>query len=184
MRTIIFSSLVLLFLNSLKISAQSSFYDFKITTIDGKTFDFNSLRGKKVMIVNVASKCGNTPQYSDLEKLSKMYDNKKFVILGFPSNSFFQEPGTEQDIKNFCSTKYNVTFPIMSKVSVKGDDMHPLYKWLTQKSKNGIMDSYVKWNFQKYLIDENGILSKVIDPKVNPMDKEVINWISNHSEKK
>jgi glutathione peroxidase len=184
MKTKLFFLLSLFFISGLKSFSQTSIYDFKVTTIDGKTFDFNSLRGKKVMIVNVASKCGNTPQYTDLEKLSKMYNNKNFVIIGFPSNSFFQEPGTNEDIKNFCSTKYDVTFPIMSKISVKGDDMHPIYKWLTRKSQNGVMDSYVKWNFQKYLIDENGTLSKVVDPKVNPMDKEIVNWISDHSEKK
>jgi glutathione peroxidase len=155
-----------------------SFYDFKVTTIDGKEFDFSSLKGKKVMIVNTASKCGNTPQYSDLERLYKLYGGEKFVIIGFPANNFlWQEPGTNTEIKEFCTRNYGVTFPMMSKISVKGKDMHPLYLWLTKKEYNGVYDSEVKWNFQKYLIDENGKLVKIIPPKTNPMVDEIVNWI-------
>ena len=156
-----------------------SFYDFKVTTIDGKEFDFSTLKGKKVLIVNTASKCGNTPQYSDLEKLYKMYGGDKFVIIGFPANNFlFQEPGNNEEIKEFCTRNYGVTFPMMSKISVKGKDIHPLYLWLTKKEYNGVMDSDVKWNFQKYLIDESGNIVKVILPKTNPMDKEIVDWVS------
>jgi glutathione peroxidase len=155
-----------------------SFYDFKVKTINGQEFDFSSLKGKKVMIVNTASKCGLTPQYSELEKLYKQYGGDKFIIIGFPANNFlYQEPGTNAEIETFCKLNYGVTFPMMSKISVKGDSIHPLYVWLTKKVHNGVIDSNVKWNFQKYLIDENGTLNKVISPKDNPLSAEVINWI-------
>ena len=157
---------------------QKSFYDFKVKDIDGKEFDLSSLKGKKVLVVNTASKCGNTPQYKDLESLYKEYGNQKFVIIGFPANNFgSQEPGTNTDIKTFCTANYGVTFPMMSKISVKGDDMAPLYKWLTSKQLNGVKDSEVKWNFQKYLIDEKGNLVDVVDPKVKPDDEKILSWI-------
>lgn len=156
-----------------------SFYDFKVQTIDGADFSFSSLKGKKVMIINTASKCGNTPQYADLEKLYQTYGGDKFVIIGFPANNFgAQEPGSNTQIKEFCTKNYGVTFPMMSKISVKGSDMHELYKWLTSKSQNGVMDSEVKWNFQKYLVDETGKLVKVVEPRTNPMDHAIIDWVS------
>ncbi len=158
--------------------SQKSFYDFKVKDIEGKDFDLSSLKGKKVLVVNTASKCGNTPQYKDLESLYKLYGNQKFVIIGFPANNFgAQEPGTNEDIKTFCTANYDVTFPMMSKISVKGDDMAPLYKWLTSKNLNGVKDSEVRWNFQKYLIDENGNLVDVVDPKVKPDDDKILSWI-------
>jgi len=126
------------------------FYDFVVKDIDGNDFAFSQLKGKKVMIVNTASKCGFTPQYEDLEKLYKEFGGDDFVIIGFPANNFLhQEPGTNDEIKSFCSLNYGVTFPMMSKISVKGKDMHPVYQWLTQKDKNGFKDSKVGWNFQK-----------------------------------
>ncbi len=153
-------------------------YSFKFKTLDGKEFDFSSLKGKKVLIVNTASKCGNTPQYADLEKLYQEYGGNKFAIIGFPANNFLsQEPGTNSEIREFCTKNYGVTFPMMEKISVKGKDMNPLYQWLTQKKLNGVMDSEVKWNFQKYLIDENGKLVKVIDPKVKPFDESILGWV-------
>lgn len=156
-----------------------SFYDFKVQTIDGADFSFSSLKGKKVMIINTASKCGNTPQYADLEKLYQNYGGEKFVIIGFPANNFgAQEPGSNTEIKEFCTKNYGVTFPMMSKISVKGSDMHEVYKWLTSKSQNGVMDSEVKWNFQKYLVDETGKLVKVVDPRTNPMDPVIMSWLS------
>lgn len=162
-----------------KTSAQKSFYDFKVETIDGEEFDFSTLKGKKVMVVNTASKCGLTPQYKDLEALYKKYGGENFVIIGFPANNFMsQEPGSNEDIKEFCSKNYGVTFPMMSKVSVKGDDMAPIYKWLTQKSQNGVKDSEVQWNFQKYLIDEKGNLVDVIPPKESPASEKVTGWIA------
>ena len=148
--------------------AQTSFYNFKVKDIDGNDFSFKQLKGKKVLIVNTASKCGNTPQYADLEKFYEMHKDKNFVIIGFPANNFGgQEPGTNEEIKSFCEKNYGVSFPMMSKISVKGDDMHPLYKWLTSKELNGKEDSEVRWNFQKYLINESGSLVSVINPKTS-----------------
>jgi glutathione peroxidase len=159
--------------------AQSkSFYDFKVKTLEGKDFDFSTLKGKKVMVVNTASKCGNTPQYKDLEEVYEKYGDL-LVIVGFPANNFGQqEPGSATEIRTFCTDKYGVTFPLMQKISVKGDDMHPVYKWLTSKKENGVMDSEVEWNFQKYLIDENGKLVDVIAPKEKPNSDKVLAWIT------
>ncbi len=155
-----------------------NFDDFSAKTIDGKMLDFSTFKGKKILVVNTASECGNTPQYKDLEELYKKYGGDKFTIIGFPANNFgHQEPGTDAEIEQFCTENYSVTFPMMSKISVKGDDINPIYKWLTTKSENGVMDSNVKWNFQKYMIDENGHLVGYVDPKVNPMSKEIIDWI-------
>jgi len=154
-------------------------YDFKVNDIDGKEFDLSTLKGKKVLVVNTASKCGFTPQYTDLQKLYEKYGSDKFVIIGFPANNFMsQEPGSNDEIKEFCSTKYNVTFPMMAKISVKGKDIHPLYEWLTSKELNGVMDSNVKWNFQKYMIDENGKLFDVAYSKTNPLDEQIVKWIT------
>lgn len=156
-----------------------SFYALKATTIEGKEFNFSELKGKKVLIVNTASKCGYTPQYEDLEKLYKMYKDKNFVIIGFPANNFaFQEPGSNKTIQEFCSKNYGVTFPMMEKIDVKGKDMHSVYKWLTDKALNGKLDSSVKWNFQKYLIDEQGNLVDVLYSSTKPMDDKIINWIT------
>lgn len=161
------------------LSAQNSdFYNFKVKTLEGNDFDFASLKGKKVLVVNTASKCGYTPQYEDLQTLHEQY-GRNLVIIGFPANNFAnQEPGTPLEIRQFCSDKYDVTFPLMEKISVKGDDMHPLYKWLTSKSLNGVMDSEVKWNFQKYLVDENGKLVDVLYSKEKPGSEKVITWLS------
>ena len=159
--------------------AQSSgFYDFKVKTLEGKDFDFATLKGKKVIVVNTASKCGFTPQYKDLEEVYQKYQDD-LIIIGFPANNFMsQEPGSAEEIRNFCTANYGVTFPMMAKISVKGDDMAPVYKWLTSKAKNGVMDSDVKWNFQKYLIDEKGNLVDVIYSKEKPTSDKVIAWIS------
>ena len=154
-------------------------YQFTVEDINGKPFALADLKGKKVMIVNTASKCGLTPQYKELEALYQQYKDRDFIIIGFPANNFLgQEPGSNEQIASFCSINYGVTFPMMSKISVKGKNMHPLYQFLTQKSKNGVMDSKVSWNFQKYLIGKDGHLEKVIDPKTLPNDPEVIQWIS------
>ena len=156
---------------------EKTIYEYKIKDVNGKEFDMSSLKGKKVMIVNVASKCGFTPQYDGLQKLYEQYKTKNFVIIGFPSNNFQQEPGTNEEIKEFCRLNYGVDFPIMSKISVKGSDQAPIYRWLTKKSENGYIDQEVTWNFQKYLIDENGKLVAVYMPKVTPTDAKIINWI-------
>jgi glutathione peroxidase len=165
-------------ISSALFSQTSGFYDFKVKTLEGKDFDFASLKGKKVMIVNTASKCGYTPQYEDLQTLYEQF-GQKLVIIGFPANNFMnQEPGSAEEIRQFCTSKYEVTFPMMEKISVKGADMHPLYQWLTSKDKNGVMDSSVKWNFQKYLIDENGKLVDVIYSKEKPNSDTVISWLT------
>jgi glutathione peroxidase len=176
-------AIVLLFVSVLfGFSQQKStggFYDFTVKTIDGKDFPLSGLKGKKVMIVNTASKCGNTPQYEQLEKLYQEFGGDGFVIIGFPANNFMgQEPGTNEQIKEFCESNYSITFPMMSKISVKGDDIAPLYKWLTDKKLNGVMDSEVKWNFQKYLIDEKGNLVNVIQPKASPLSSEITSWLA------
>lgn len=153
-------------------------YQFTVEDINGKPFALADLKGKKVMIVNTASKCGLTPQYKELEALYQQYKDRAFIIIGFPANNFLgQEPGSNEQIASFCSINYGVTFPMMSKISVKGKNMHPLYQFLTQKSKNGVEDSKVKWNFQKYLIGRDGKLEKVIDPKTLPSSDEVKQWI-------
>ena len=157
---------------------KQTIYQFKVEDLSGKEFDFASLKGKKIMIVNTASKCGLTPQYKDLEAIYQLYKDKGFVIVGFPANNFMsQEPGTNEEIATFCQLNYGVTFPMMSKISVKGKDMHAVYQFLTQKSKNGLEDSEVGWNFQKYLLNEKGELEKVISPRTLPTDPEVVNWI-------
>jgi glutathione peroxidase len=171
-------SLSFLLLVTISLSAQKSIYDFKVKTLEGDDFDFATLKGKKVMIVNTASKCGLTPQYEKLEALYQKYGGDSFVIIGFPANNFLsQEPGTAAEIREFCTKNYGVTFPMMAKISVKGADMHPLYQWLTQKARNGVEDSEVKWNFQKYLIGKTGQLEKVVYPTTKPDNEEIINWI-------
>ena len=161
------------------LSAQTKvLYDFKATTLDGQAFDLSSLRGKKVMVVNTASKCGLTPQYAKLEKLYEQYKDRNFVIIGFPANNFAsQEPGTNSEIKAFCTKNYGVTFPMMSKISVKGTDIDPLYNWLTNKAENGVLDAPVQWNFQKFLINEKGQLADVVWPKELPDEEKIIKWI-------
>ena len=150
-----------------------SIYDFKVTSLDGGTIDFAKYKGKKILIVNTASKCGYTPQYEGLEKLYEQHKDN-LVIIGFPANNFlYQEPGNDQDIKSFCQKNYGVSFPMASKIDVKGKKMHPLYVWLTQKKYNKYSDNSVKWNFQKYLIDEKGNLIDVFAPGVEPLSTEI-----------
>ena len=162
--------------------AQTSLYDFKVKDIEGSDFDLSQLKGKKVLVVNTASKCGLTPQYELLQELYDQYGGDHFTIIGFPANNFAkQEPGSNDEIAEFCERNYGVTFPMMSKISVKGDDMHPLYQWLTQKSKNGVSDSEVSWNFQKYMIDENGHLVDYAKPRTKPNDEKIVNWVKGDS---
>jgi len=174
---------ILISLLSISGSAQTknkSIYDFKVKSIDGSTFDFKSLKGKKIIIVNTASECGNTPQYSELEEIYKKYKSKNVVVIGFPANNFGgQEPGSDKDIKAFCTKNYAVSFPMMSKISVKGNDIAPIYKWLTEKMENGVKDTPVTWNFQKFMIDEKGNWVGSVAPKTSPLDsKELIDFIS------
>jgi glutathione peroxidase len=151
----------------------NSIYDFKVPSLEGGTIDFSKYKGKKILVVNTASECGYTPQYADLQKL---YDEYKanLVIVGFPANNFGgQEPGSNAEIKEFCKKNYGVSFPMAGKVSVKGNDIHPLFKWLTSKDENGVMDAEIKWNFTKFLLDEKGKLIAVFPSKVNPTSEEI-----------
>ncbi len=160
-------------------ASTQSIHQFKVEDIDGNSFDLASLKGKKVMIVNTASKCGLTPQYEQLQSLYEQFKDSNFVVIGFPANNFMsQEPGTNEQIVEFCQKNYGVTFPMMAKISVKGKDQHELYKFLTSKKLNGVEDSEVQWNFQKYLIDEEGKLVKVISPRMLPNDPTIIEWIT------
>jgi len=154
-------------------------HNFTVKTLEEEEFDMSQLKGKKVLIVNTASKCGNTPQYEGLQDLYEKYGGEDFMIIGFPANNFLrQEPGTNKEIREFCTNNYGVTFPMMSKISVKGNNMHPLYQWLTRKDLNGLMDSSVKWNFQKYMVDEEGKLVGMLSPKTKPLSEEIINWVT------
>ncbi|ASS47889.1 MAG: glutathione peroxidase [Candidatus Fluviicola riflensis] len=158
--------------------AIKTIFEFKVTDIKNTEFDFASLKGKKIMVVNTASECGLTPQYEQLQALYEKYKDQNFVIIGFPANNFMgQEPGNNEEIATFCKANYGVTFPMMSKISVKGKDMHPVYQFLTQKSQNGLEDSEVQWNFQKYLIGTDGKLVRVVSPKTLPNDASIISWI-------
>ncbi|MGM0474520.1 MAG: glutathione peroxidase [Bacteroidota bacterium] len=160
------------------LAAQQSFHDFVVEDITGEKFDLARLKGKKVLVVNTASECGLTPQYEDLEKLYREYGDEDFVIIGFPSNDFAsQEPGTNEEIAAFCQKNYGVTFPMMSKITVKGDQIHPVYRWLTEKSRNGVENSRVRWNFQKYMIDEQGRLVGHVVPRKSPYHREIISWL-------
>lgn len=158
--------------------AIKTIFEFKVTDIKNTEFDFASLKGKKIMVVNTASECGLTPQYEQLQAIYEKYKDQNFVIVGFPANNFMgQEPGNNEEIATFCKANYGVTFPMMGKISVKGKDMHPIYQFLTQKSQNGLEDSDVQWNFQKYLIGTDGKLVRVVSPKVLPNDASIISWI-------
>jgi len=179
---------------AITLNGAPSIYDFKVPGLDGNQIDFSAYKGKKIMIVNTASKCGNTPQYADLEKLYEKYKDK-LVIVGFPANNFGeQEPGTNTEIQEFCKKNYGVSFPMAEKVSVRGDDIAPLYKWLVDQSKElaknvptdnskdivwkKFLQDPVIWNFTKFLVDENGTLVAVFHNKVSPMSPEILKWLN------
>ena len=156
---------------------KTSFHDLSATTIDGQIFDFSTLKGKRVLLVNVASKCGYTSQYEGLQELHATYGSDEFVIIGFPSNDFGgQEPGSELEIKSFCSKNYGVTFQMMGKVSTDGDNGHPVYQWLSNAAQNGVDDANVSWNFNKFLVDSEGNWVSHLGSRVRPMSKEVTNF--------
>jgi glutathione peroxidase len=158
--------------------AASSVYDFTLNSIDGSPTPLSSFKGKVVLLVNVASKCGYTPQYAGLEKLYETYKDRGFVIVGVPANNFgAQEPGTNEEIKTFCSRTYNVTFPMMSKVSVKGADKTPLYQYLTDASINPKTAGEIKWNFTKFLVDKNGNIAARFESAVTPDSAEMVKAI-------
>ena len=181
-KAVVFVCVLSAFINTMaaqnKIEMNQTIFQFTVTDINGDSFDFCSLEGKKIMIVNTASDCGLTPQYKALQSLYEKYQNSNFVIVGFPANNFLaQEPGTNEQISAFCKANYGVSFPMMGKISVIGKNMHPLFKFLTSSSENGVIDSKVTWNFQKFLINSKGRLEKVIPPRTQPNDPEVIQWI-------
>ena len=156
----------------------SSIYDFKVEGLEGGSIDLSQYKGKKIMIVNTASKCGNTPQYAELEQLYEKYKDK-LVIIGFPANNFGQqEPGTNTEIKEFCTKNYGVSFPMAAKVSVKGDDIAPIFKYLTDEAKKLGFEDPIKWNFTKFLLDENGKLITVIHNKTKPMSEYVLKYLN------
>lgn len=153
-------------------------YDFDFKKIDGSPFDTDELKGKKVMIVNTASECGLTPQYEQLQSLFENTSRDEFTIIGFPSNDFGgQEPGTNDEVATFCEKNYGVSFPMMSKIAVKGETQHPLYSWLVEESKKNNGAEEVAWNFHKFLIDENGSFVKDVHPKTLPNADEITKWI-------
>ena len=154
------------------VSQYKSIYDIPLESIDGKKINLNDFKGKKILFVNVASKCGYTPQYEQLQELYEKYKDK-LVIIGLPSNQFKQEPGTNEEIASFCKINYGVTFPLTEKIDVKGPNQHPLYAWLTKKELNGVKDSEIKWNFQKYLVDEQGKLIDVFYSATSPTSKAI-----------
>ncbi|HWB64172.1 MAG TPA: glutathione peroxidase [Chitinophagales bacterium] len=175
MKTIIATCLVAL---SAALLPLKTVYDFTMKDIDGKDVALEKYKGKVLLIINVASFCGNTPQYKAIEELYKKYQGQGLVVLGFPANNFMgQEPGSNSEIKSFCTTKYSVTFPMFSKISVKGGDIAPLYSYLTQKSENGVIDAPVKWNFQKFLVGRDGKVITSFAPKTEVTEQEVITAI-------
>ena len=154
-------------------------YDFKVDGLSGGSIDFSKFKGKKILVVNTASECGLTPQYKQLEELYEAYKDKNFVIVGFPSNSFKrQEKGSNSEIKAFCERNYGVTFLMMEKINVKGDTINPIYNWLTHKKLNGVKNSRVKWNFQKYMINENGELVNYVNPWRSPKCRKIKKWLN------
>ena len=173
MKTILLSLLLLTLVTA------PGIHDFKVTALEGGEIDFSDYKGKKILIVNTASKCGYTPQYADLEKLYQLHKDK-LVIVGFPANNFKgQEPGTNEEIADFCKRNYGVTFPMAAKVSVTGEDIHPLFLYLRNEAKNiGLEDPVIKWNFTKFLVDENGKLVTVFSHKTSPMSEEVLKYLN------
>lgn len=168
---------IIMILTSTLSQAKESFYDIKLNDINGEQIDLKSFEDKYILFVNVASKCGFTSQYTDLEKLHQKYQND-LVVIGLPCNQFGgQEPGDAEQIKNFCSSNYGVTFIISEKIEVKGEGMHPLYKWLTQKELNGKKSSTVKWNFQKYVIDKNGEFLNYFYSMTGPLSNKITSLI-------
>ncbi len=162
--------------SALVLNAQS-IHSFKVTSIDGKTINMASFKGKKILVVNTASKCGYTPQYEALEKVYETYKNK-LVIIGFPCNQFGgQEPGSNDEIVAFCKKNYGVTFPLADKVDVKGDNTAAIYQWLTQKAKNGVLDATISWNFNKFLLDENGKMIAYFPSNIKPDSEAILNYL-------
>ncbi len=169
--------LSVILLSAFSLPDNGSIHSFKVKSIEGGTIDFSRFKGKKILVVNTASKCGYTPQYEALQKVYDEYKDK-LVIVGFPANNFGgQEPGSDGEIQEFCKARFGVKFPLASKVSVKGEDMAPIYQWLTSKAKNGVLDAEIKWNFNKFLLDENGKMIAYFESKVKPDSEEILKFV-------
>jgi len=168
---------VVAILSAFTLPGDPSIHTFKVKSIEGGMIDFSKFKGKKILVVNTASKCGYTPQYEQLEKVYEEYKDK-LVIVGFPANNFReQEPGSDAEISEFCKARFGVKFPLASKISVKGDDTAPIYKWLTSKTENGVLDATITWNFNKFLLDENGKVIAYFDSKVKPDSEEILKYL-------
>ena len=164
-------------LSAFTLKGDPTIHSFKVKSIEGGTIDFSKFKGKKILVVNTASKCGFTPQYEALEKVYEEYKDK-LVVVGFPANNFKeQEPGSDTEISEFCKARFGVKFPLASKISVKGDDTAPIYKWLTQKSENGVLDATITWNFNKFLLDENGKLIAYFPSTVKPDSEDILKYL-------
>lgn len=170
---------VITLLFSLQITAQKkTLHDFTATTIDGKEFDFSTLKGKKVLIVNTASECSLAPQLKKLQELYEEYGGDDFEIIAFPCNDFGkQEPGNNEEIYDVCTKKYEITFQMMEKIKIKGNNPHPIYKWLTSSEENGTLEAKVTWNYQKFLVDENGQVVDALSPISSPMNNRILEWL-------
>lgn len=161
-----------------QVSGQKTLHDFSARTITGELLDFSTLNGKKVLIVNTATECSLTPQFKKLQELYEEYGGDDFEIIAFPSNDFGnQEPGSNEQINDFCTNKYNVSFTLMEKISIKGENMHPIYKWLTSSKENGNLDAKVIWNFQKFLVDEEGFVVESLSPITGPQNRRILEWL-------
>ena len=178
MKKYLFISIVLITLSSFCfIMNNRSIHSFNVPSINGGTIKFADFKGKKILVVNTASQCGYTPQYEGLEKLYEAHKDK-LVIVGFPCNQFGeQEPGTNETIQTFCKKNYGVSFPLAAKIDVKGTNIAPIYKWLCNKSENGVLDAEIKWNFNKFILDENGVLLAYFPSNVKPDSEEILKWL-------
>ncbi len=179
MKTMKLNLLLIAVLLSVQIMGQEkTLYDFKATTIDGSEFDFSTLKGKKVLVVNIATECSLAPQLEKLQELYEEYGGDDFEIIAFPCNDFGkQEPGENEEIKEVCTIKYAISFPVMEKITIKGDNMHPIYKWLTSSEENGVLESKVTWNYQKFLIDKNGQVVDTFSPISSPKSNRIVEWL-------
>lgn len=179
MKKPLFFLLISLIFTATATSQHKTLHDFTARTIDGEVYDFSQLKGKKVLIINTASECALTSQFRKLQELYEEYGGDDFEIVAFPSNDFGnQEPGTNEQIKAFCTAKYNVSFTMMEKVSIKGENMHPIYRWLTSSDENGTLDGRVTWNFQKFLIDQEGVPVDFLSPITGPQNRRIIEWLN------
>lgn len=170
---------ILVFISFQLIAQHKTLYDFKAKTIEGEEFDFSNLKGRKVMIVNIATECSLAPQLNKMQELYEEYGGDDFEIIAFPCNDFGrQEPGTNAEVLEKCESKYNITFQLMEKINIKSDSIHPIYNWLTQSSENGVLDAKVTWNYQKFLIDKNGQVVESVAPIVGPKNNRIIEWLN------